>query len=110
MNDVISKNIGNYLKSSDLGGSRELNPGELGRRYEPIGGLNKHNERIHRESRQFDKYSKLPFEFSKPKKSLPDKTVKCLNCGNITRGTSNTVGIICTKCNVFSKVEEVVYE
>ena len=78
------------------------------RRYEPTLGVRKHNERIHRESKNADDYKNLQFNFKKPPKARGLSTyVKCDNCGNITHATSITVGIICKKCKNFSSVTEV---
>lgn len=89
-------------------GIGELRPGVTPRRYEPEGGVGKLNERIHRESKFADTHKNLPFSFRKPYKPVGRASaVQCDNCGNITYGTSATVGIICKKCNKFSTVTEV---
>ena len=85
----------------------ELNPGSTGRRWIPEGGVRKHNERIHRESKFADDYKNLPFEFSKPKKSKRSITVKCKSCGYITSVSKNTIGMICPECKKYSAVEVV---
>ena len=110
MNNEFSKGVNKYLKKTDLGGSRVLDAGATPRRYEPVGGIKSHNERIHRESEIIDKNKSLPFSFSKPKKSQKPKAVICVNCGYTTVANKNTVGIICPKCKKFSKVEEITYE
>ena len=85
-----------------------LNPGTTDRRWVPPGGLRKHNEKIHRESRRADHYEKLPFSFSKPSKPKGSSTyVKCNNCGHIMSATTVTVGIICPACHKFSLTTEV---
>lgn len=87
-------------------GIGELSPGTE-RRWEPEGGLNAHNKRIHRESSYVDKNKNLPFTFSKPKKSGRRQHMKCKNCDNIVYVSINTVGIICKECNAYVSVEEV---
>lgn len=85
-----------------------LSPGASPRRYEPVDGITKHNERIHRESKYADDYKNLPFSFSKPPKPRGRTIyIKCNNCGHITVATAVTVGIICNECNKFSTVTEV---
>jgi formylmethanofuran dehydrogenase subunit E len=92
------------LKNTDLG-TGELSPGSTKPRYEPEGGWQKHKERIHRESKEADKYKNLPFTFSKPKKHRRHTTVRCKNCGHIASAPINTVGIICSECKKYSSVE-----
>lgn len=87
----------------------KLNPGSTERRWDPPGGVKKHNEKIHRESKFVDDNKNLPFEFSKPYKHKKSKTVKCLNCGYITSVPINTVGMVCHECKKYSSVEEVFY-
>lgn len=109
VNDQLVKDMTKALVNSDLGGSRELEPGATPRRYEPNGGINKHNERIHKESAQMDKNGNLPFSFSKPytgSKARP-ATVQCDNCGAFHSGNVNTVGIVCRTCNTYSSVSPV---
>jgi len=89
---------------SDLGGSRELNPGEMGRRYEPVGGLNRHKARI---SRDLAAAGDLPFKFSKPRKDKKCKPVQCVKCGTVYIAGVHTIGIICKVCNSFEKVTPV---
>lgn len=110
VNSEFKKDISRIMRNSNSGqfGSQELEPG-TGRRYEPSIGTKKHNERIHRESKLADDNKNLPFSFSKPKKSGRSKLVRCCNCGNVTSATINTVGIVCTKCNQYSSVEEYVW-
>jgi rubrerythrin len=86
---------------------QELPPGTP-RRYEPTGGVGKHNERIHKESRYADTHKNLPFTFKKPLKPVGRSTaIQCNNCGYVTSGTTATVGIICPDCGKFSTVSEV---
>ena len=90
---------------------QSLEPGTTDRRWIPPGGLRKHNEKIHRESRRADHYKNLPFSFSKPSKPKGSSIyVKCDNCGHIMSATTVTVGIICPACHKFSTVtrEEIV--
>lgn len=80
------------------------------RRYEPAGGLQKHNERIHRESKRADSKN-LPFTFRKPPKPMGQTAyLKCDNCGNLSVGTTATVGVICKECGKFSTVTEVIID
>jgi hypothetical protein len=104
--DAIIKDTVKKVKSapSDFG---ELSPGTTGRRYEPEGGVGKHNERIHRESRYVDEYKNLPFTFSKPKRALRAVYYKCPDCEYIHRGNINTYGLICPECHKFVILEEV---
>ncbi len=92
-------------------GTGELRPGATPRRYEPKEGVKNLNERIHKESKQMDSHNNLPFSFRKPHKPKGRPSlVQCVNCGEVTYGSTATVGIICKKCNKFSSVSEVVYE
>jgi ribosomal protein S27E len=100
---------------------QSLEPGTTDRRWIPPGGLRKHNEKIHRESRRADHYKNLPFSFSKPSKPKGSSThvrcdncgykpkgssthVRCDNCGYIISATTVTIGIICSACHKFSTV------
>jgi hypothetical protein len=85
----------------------ELSPGVTPRRYTPPGGIRKHNEKIHRESKYADTYKNLPFTFSKPKRVGRTKLVECCNCGNMARVGINAVGMICEGCKTYSSVKEV---
>lgn len=87
---------------------QSLPAGSTERRYDPALGVRKHNERIHRESKNADDYKNLQFTFRKPPKARGRATyVKCDSCGNIISATSITVGIICKECKKFSSVTEV---
>lgn len=92
---VLNKNIG-------VG---ELSPGVTKRRWEPTGGLRKHRERIHRESKFADDNKNLPFEFSGISKQRKPATVECSFCGNVVRASVDTVGMICSRCKKFVSVE-----
>jgi len=108
VNIQFKKDITKRLTSTkDVG---ELSPGTVSRRVTPEGGIRRHNERIHRESKIADDHKNLPFTFSKPKKPKKSKLVKCDSCGHIMVGTINTVGAICENCHKFSSVSEVVYD
>lgn len=85
----------------------ELSPGTTGRRWEPEAGVNKHNEKIHRESRYADEHKDLPFTFSKPKKAGRRQYMECDTCGYIVYVSINTVGIICNECKSYVSVKEV---
>lgn len=79
-----------------------LSPGSK-RRYDPEVGIKKHNERIHRESKIADSKN-LPFTFSKPLKSPGKKfSIECA-CGNVLNINTNTVAIICSRCNKLLKI------
>ena len=109
VNGEFVKDLSKAIIKSDLGGSKELPAGETPRRYEPTLGINKHNERIHKESAQMDKHGNLPFTFSKPNTgSKARKTViKCDNCGKVLLGNVNTIGIVCSGCNTYSSVTQI---
>lgn len=89
-------------------GIGELSPGATPRRWEPPGGIKKHNERIHRESRFADDHKNLPFTFSKPKKPGRRSIFECSECGYMFSSSVNNVGIICPECKKFTKTKEVV--
>lgn len=108
VNSEYKKDMAKLIHGSSSA-KQELTPGITGRRYEPSTGIKKHNERIHRESKWADDNKSLPFSFSKSKKPSRPRLVKCCNCGNVSSATINTVGIICTKCNQYSSVEEYIW-
>lgn len=93
------------FKNTDLG-IGELSPGSTPRRYEPKGGIGKHNARIHKESKQLDSKN-LPFSFSKPFKVGRQKTAMCKGCGEYHRLGVNAVGVICNSCHQYCSVEDV---
>ena len=95
------------ILNADLGGSKELSAGEVGRRYEPEGGLKNHRERIHKESAYADSNLNLPFEFSKPKKSGRQELKRCYECGEAIYTSINTVGFICKNCGKFVTAERI---
>ena len=95
MNEQFKRDIARHVKQTPL--NQELPPGS-DRRYEPKGGINKHNARIHRESKISDSKN-LDFTFRKPYKAKGRSTyVKCDSCGYITSATTVTAGIICPEC------------
>ncbi len=94
------------LKNVDLG-IGELSPGITKRRWEPEGGINKHNEKIHRESKYADSHKSLPFKFSRPPKSKRQMVVECIECGYVTSASVNTVGMICNECKDYVSVRAV---
>ena len=105
VNSEFVKDIKKGLDKVSIG--QEFPPGAP-RRYEPECGVNKHNERVHRESRYADHYKNLPFTFSKPPKPKGRSTyIVCDNCGQVTNGTTATVGIVCENCKKFSTVTEI---
>lgn len=104
MNTNFRKAVEKHVKQTNVG---ELSPGSTPRRYEPKGGVSKHNARIHEESRVADQKG-LDFTFRKPPKPKGRSTyIKCDNCGYVTSGTTATAGIICPECKKFSTVTEV---
>lgn len=102
VNSEFSKDVSRALKKESVGS--ELSPGSVGRRYEPEGGVRRHNERIHKESKFVDNWKNLPFNFSKPKKNGKTSYVQCNNCGHVTVASINTVGKICSNCKSYSPV------
>jgi len=105
MNKQFIKDLNKSMSKSTI--NQEL-PAGTPRRYEPTLGTKKHNERIHRESKNTDNHKNLQFSFRKPPKARGISVcVKCDNCGHITSATSITVGIICKNCKKFSSVTEV---
>lgn len=108
MNNEFYKDLAKSVTETNL--NQELTPGSTGRRYEPTGGVNKHNARIHKESKAADGKN-LDFNFRKAPKSVGRSTyVECDNCGYVISGTTATHGIICPECKQFSTVSEVVDE
>lgn len=109
MNKQLIKDIKKGIEKTKI--KQVLDPGATPRRYEPASGVQKHNERIHRESRYADEHKKLPFTFRKPQKPMGRSAyVKCDNCGNISGGTTATVGVICKSCGSFSTVTEIEFD
>jgi ribosomal protein S27E len=104
MNEQFKRDIARHVKNSDLG--QKLPPGSP-RRYEPTGGVGKHNARIHKESKISDSKN-LDFSFRKPQKPIGRSVyIQCDNCGYITSATTATAGIICPECKKFSTVSAV---
>ena len=107
MNEQFKRDLQRHVKQTPL--NQELPPGSP-RRYEPKGGINKHNARIHRESKISDSKN-LDFNFRKASKPVGrPAAVECDNCGFVIGGTTATAGIICPECKEFSTVTEVSYE
>ena len=105
VNSEFTKDIGKALKDTNV--SSEIMPGDVKRRYEPKLGLNKHNERIHKESAKLDRSGNLPFTFGKKKVAPGRPVVKCCaNCENVVGVNEKTVGIICPKCKTYSSVKD----
>lgn len=105
MNKNFERAVKKYVKETPL--NQELSPGATPRRYEPTGGVNKHNARIHRESKVADQKG-LDFTFRKPPKPIGRTTyIRCDSCNYVTSGTTATVGFICPECKKFSTVSEV---
>lgn len=105
--DKLTKDVSKALSKKPL--NQVLPAGSTPRRWEPEGGVQKLNERIHRESKYVDTHKKLPFTFRKPPKPKGRSAyVQCDNCGYITGGSTATVGMICPECKKYSSVSEVV--
>ena len=85
----------------------ELTPGATPRRWVPEGGIQRHNNKIHKESKVADNYKKLPFEFSKPPKNKRHEWFECIECGRITSLPINTVMYACPDCKKATKVEKI---
>lgn len=75
------------------------------RRYIPEGGLQKHRDKIHKESKMADQKN-LPFTFSKPIRRTCHDTFRCEGCGHIMYLPRNSVMVICSNCNELRKVTE----
>jgi hypothetical protein len=104
--DKLQRDVSKALAKEPL---KQVLPPGTPRRWEPEGGVQRHNERIHRESKYADTHKDLPFTFRKPPKAKGRNTyVQCDNCGYITSGSTATVGMICPECNKYSSVTEVV--
>jgi len=85
----------------------ELSPGSTDRRWIPEGGLRKHREKIHRESKFADDHKNLPFKFSKPQKGKKHELFRCMECGNVIYAPVNTIMAVCRKCNRAVKTERI---
>ncbi len=83
----------------------ELDPGSTPRRWEPESGLQKHRERIHKESKTADDHKNLPFTFSKPAKAKRMAGFKCAECERTFSASVNTIMCICPECKKATKVE-----
>ena len=104
-NSEFAKDISRHLDKTSI--STKLEAGATSRRYEPSGGLAKHNKKIHTESEYADNYKKLPFSFSKPD-TLKRTIVKlCGNCEEPVSVHTNCVGLICRNCKQYANVIEV---
>jgi hypothetical protein len=82
-------------------------PGHTGRRWIPEGGLQKHRDRIHRESKQSDKHGNLPFKFSKPTKPKKHEWFVCTKCEKELSLPRNTYMCVCPECKKLIKVERI---
>lgn len=81
----------------------ELLPGATPRRWIPEGGLQKHREKIHRDSKKADDKN-LPFAFSKPKTFKKTADLCCKECGRIFLASVHTVMCVCPVCKKVTKV------
>jgi DNA-directed RNA polymerase subunit RPC12/RpoP len=84
----------------------ELTPGATPRRWIPEGGIKKHNEKIHRESKVSDNKN-LPFQFSKPPKNKRHEWFECVECGRVISAPVNTIMYACPDCKKATKVERI---
>ena len=75
------------------------------RRWIPPGGLKRHNEKIHRESKIADDHKNLPFTFSKPTKDKRHEWFECVECGRVISAPVNTVMCVCSDCKKATKVK-----
>ena len=75
------------------------------RRWVPPGGIKKHNEKIHRESKIADDHKNLPFTFSKPTKDKRHEWFECVECGRVISAPVNTVMCVCPDCKKATKVK-----
>lgn len=85
----------------------ELSPGSTSRRWIPEGGLQKHRDRIHRESKKADEKN-LPFTFSKPKKDKKSDDFNCAECGRGFSAPKNTIMCICPDCKKVTKAVRII--
>ncbi len=85
----------------------ELSPGVTPRRYIPEGGIQKHNEKIHRESKFADDHKNLPFTFSKPTKPKRHEWFSCVECGRELSAPKNTFMYACPICKKATKVVKI---
>ena len=92
VNETFKKDLNKFVAKTTV--SSELAPGAP-RRYEPEGGVAKHND--------------LPFSFSKPTFSGAKKTTikLCANCDAEVLVHTNAVGVICRSCGKYSSLKEV---
>ena len=97
MNKQRIKDLHRSIKDEPV--KQVLEPGSTGRRYEPIGGVRKHNESIHRESKIADDWKNLPFKFSKPRKAGRQMWASCVVCSHVIRCGVNTIMMACPECN-----------
>lgn len=77
------------------------------RRWIPPGGIKRHNEKIHRESKIADDHKNLPFTFSKPSGNKRHEWFRCVECGKIISAPVNTVMCVCSGCKKVTKVERI---
>lgn len=79
-------------------------PGPDGRRWIPEGGLAKHREKIHRESKLADRKN-LPYTISKPPTRKKMVWFECNECGHQFSSPKNTCMVICSNCKKLTKCE-----
>lgn len=73
------------------------------RRWIPEGGIQKHNERIRKESKHADQKN-LPFTFSRPPRRTCHDYFECVGCGNIMSLPRNSIMVVCSGCKELRKV------
>jgi hypothetical protein len=76
----------------------------MGRRWIPEGGLQKHNEKIHKGSKIANDKN-LPYNFSKPKRQA-SSYFECEECGREFAAGKNTVMVICPDCKKVTKARK----
>lgn len=77
------------------------------RRWIPEGGLKRHADKIHKESKIADNYKNLPFTFSKPPRNKKHKWFECTICGRTFEAPINTIMCACPICKKVTKVESI---
>lgn len=74
-----------------------------------VRGSKKYKEWINKDSSKIDKYSNLPFTFSKPPKRTKhreDIYHVCGHCRHVTMVNKYTAGLVCPDCKRYSSVTE----
>lgn len=74
------------------------------RRWVPEGGLQRHRDKIHKESKIADSKN-LPFTFSKPPRRTGHDLFECEGCGHIMSLPKNSIMAVCSSCGKLRKVK-----